>query len=143
MLIHASQDMISKAESLKLLANEAFRAFNWDSAISLYQKALRTLPNRSNAIATTEVPLPDSEQEISPIPVSSDIREPATEASEEAASSERPASTLPPESIDLDDQCAKSRAVLNSNIAACYVKLVSPTASLIQRCTHVPVSRTT
>jgi hypothetical protein len=25
-----------------------------------------------------------------------------------------------------DDDCAKARAVLNANIAACYVKLVSP-----------------
>jgi hypothetical protein len=142
MLIHESQEMISKAENLKLLANEAFRASNWDSAISLYQKTLQTLPKRFNAIATTDVPLPD-EQESSPIPISSDIRDQATEASKEIASEERPASTLSPESIDLDNQCAKSRAVLNSNIAACYVKLVSLIASPIQLCTHVPVYRTT
>ena len=120
--VHASaifcQECLDRAEELKLEGNEHFRARRWDEAICSYRTALGQLPNREkkkdNGKGKGRDGVDDNDDEDDDSwPSRKDVDEPTeTETVPES----------PPTEQDL--ALAKTRAVLNANIAACYVKLV-------------------
>ena len=104
-----------EADELKHEGNEHFRAKHWDEALVAYRAALGRLPKRK-----------------SPAKVSSKSdgkrRDDDGAGQEEQASVSEAASSIveePAPSTALEIECAKARSVLNANIGACHVKLVS------------------
>jgi hypothetical protein len=111
-----SKQYLLAAEELKSEGNNYFRARKWNEALVAYRAGLGHLPKRKNRVAPTqagngtqrEVGLDDDE------PISS-------ERADESHLDDGISEELQPEC----EECAKARAVLNANIGACYVKLVS------------------
>jgi hypothetical protein len=113
---------LHRAEELKLEGNDYFRARRWDEALSAYRTALGQLPKKEQDIDSGKNGrIPDALRE-----EDSDV--PTTRSGKDKAN---PDEAEPPESVptELDTACAKARAVLNANIGACYVRLVSPSQS--------------
>ncbi|KAF8641194.1 hypothetical protein AX17_000829 [Amanita inopinata Kibby_2008] len=91
-------------EELKSEGNDHFRAGNWNEALAEYRSGLSRLPQRREKKVVID--LPNTEDAASKNDASRD-----DEGEEELAETE------------LSKECAKVRAVLNANIAACHVKL--------------------
>ena len=91
---------------MKAEANDHFRAGRWEEAIALYRSALGRLPNRP--VQKTKL----DEEDAIPDPL---------EAKEDVKESE------PEAPIPEAEGVPKARAVLNANLAACHLKLVSIT----------------
>jgi hypothetical protein len=98
------------ADDLKQEANDLFRAQKWEEALSTYRSALGRLPKRPTPPnASTQLDLESEEPQNA-----KDVAEPTTTPLDAAYS------------VDpiVPDEGAQRRAILNANIAACYVKLV-------------------
>lgn len=111
------QKRLDEAAELKLEGNEEFRAQEWNDALATYRRALARLPRRPVKKVVVVSALDDELDN-----ESSDKTRP-TEADTSAADKDTTTILSPPS--PLQQQCSKARAVLNANIAACYVKLVS------------------
>ncbi|KAF8633964.1 hypothetical protein AX15_001144 [Amanita polypyramis BW_CC] len=90
------------ADELKSEGNNYFRAGSWNEALAAYRSALGGLPPRKE-----KNDLPDSQNEVGDDLIDDVNKEVVKETPE----------------TELDKKCSKARAVLNANIAACYVKL--------------------
>ncbi|KAF7306655.1 TPR-REGION domain-containing protein [Mycena indigotica] len=86
---------------LKQEGNEHFRGQRWEQALAAYRTALGRLPKRRKLPEPKPVP-PDDDEDI-----------------QESNQEEEEPQELTPEELEH----AKTRAVLNANIGACYVKL--------------------
>ena len=118
-LIECSQRCLHDAEELKEEGNEEFRRKNWEDALISYQSALRRLPPRKQKRKLVA--------EIDPN--SSDDEEPSSQTREGKSSVDERAGSKKEEGPELDEdpeeaRIVKARAVLNSNIGACYMKMV-------------------
>lgn len=109
-LSYLIQVNIQVADDLKQEANELFRAQKWEEALSTYRSALGRLPKRP-APPNASVELEREAQRTSNEDDTDDTRivSPAAAAKEPV----------------VPDEGAQRRAILNANIAACFVKLVS------------------
>lgn len=107
------KESLPHAEELKLEGNVHFKAGQWDEALVSYRTALACLPVRKGRGKGKETqernPPSDDEEEGTDIPKETEIRE-----SEELESND-----------EGQAEYAKARAVMNANIGACHVKLVS------------------
>ncbi|KAG8889814.1 hypothetical protein FRB98_002462 [Tulasnella sp. 332] len=123
------QNLLEKGELLKTQGNDRFRTSDWEGAIKLYQDALRTVPPRipppiaSNASSKgkskdgeTPEDGPDNADE-------DDVTIPNATSENANAGEDVIAAPPPVELTELEKECAASRAAVNGNIAACYVKL--------------------
>lgn len=98
------RERLDKANELKLEGNESFKATKWNEALVSYRTALGHLPPRHPPAE------PGSDQ--------ADLDSPGPTTEPDVASMS--------DGVDvLDAECAKVRAVLHANIAACLLKLVS------------------
>ena len=106
---------------MKQEGNDHFRAKRWDEALVAYRSALGHLPSRprSNDLGNDESDGPHRDDV--PDGESTEL-EPEPEVP--------PPQQLPPSELEVE--CAKARAVLNANIAACHMKLVSVYCYTIQ-----------
>lgn len=96
---------------MKAEGTDHFRAQRWDEAIVAYQSALGYLPKRKvQEEKPADVQLPEDAA------LDSEEEKLSTPQAEESVSDDSP----PP--LDAN---GKLRAVLNANLGACYVKLVS------------------
>lgn len=104
------QRHLDEAAELKLEGNDKFRAQQWNDALATYRRALARLPKRP-AKKVVNISSPEDE-------LDSDSQ--GKTRSTEADTQDEDIATIP---SPLQQQCSKARAVLNANIAACYVKL--------------------
>jgi len=112
-------DYLEIANERKYEGNECFRAKKWNEALVAYQSGLNCLPKRPSKSGTDATaasnPLPSDETAEGTDPSlnsSKDVEEPAIEIVSPASAEN-----------GSDKECARLRAVLNANIAACHVKL--------------------
>ncbi|KAI0330531.1 TPR-like protein [Cubamyces sp. BRFM 1775] len=103
---------LKDAEELKQEGNEHFRSKQWDEALAKYKAALGRLPKR-----------------IDPPPITNKGKGRAADNIDEDAEEDVPEEAPPTEEVhdeavaESTKECAKARAILNANIAACFVKL--------------------
>jgi hypothetical protein len=102
-------DISQEVERLKQEGNNHFRFKAWEEALAQYKSALGHLPRREREPPREPVELPEpSDLEVTDV------------------SSSEPRSATPPQSRNEEPpEVVKARAVLNANVAACYVQLVS------------------
>jgi len=117
-----NQISLETANERKEEGNQFFRAGKWNDALVAYQAALNCVPKRSQAKGK-EKSTTDVEGE--------HVSEPAKE--EVVTDISSPAVT------DTEKNNSKLRAILNSNIGACYVKLVC-TPCVVPFYTPVPLT---
>lgn len=114
------QNLLDEANELKLEGNEHFRKQSWDEALAVYRSALGRLPRRkirAQAQTTQRDPADKGKGK------ARDTGD-SDEEDGQNSSSDTLVDPLEPEPSELEREIAKARAVLNSNIGACYVKLV-------------------
>jgi hypothetical protein len=99
---------LQEAERLKQEGNNHFRSKVWEEALAQYRSALGHLPRRQGEPPREPVELPEPSQP-------EEVGKPSSET--------RPAA-LPFSKDEEPPEIMKARAVLNANIAACYVQLV-------------------
>lgn len=107
---------LDTAAELKQEGNEYFKSQDWNAALATYRSALGRLPKRP-AQPDPATQGKGKEREVDDeedVPTDAEPAEPAQPAD---------AAPLPTFSTELQEACGKARAVLNANIAACYVKL--------------------
>jgi hypothetical protein len=102
------QACLEQADILKAEGNSQFRSNRWGEALATYQAGLNRVPKK---IQKQEQP---SQDELS-------LNEDGSEMSTPDKPGQRAFNLT---SSELED-CATRRAVLNANIGACYVKLVT------------------
>lgn len=100
--------ILQEAERLKQEGNNHFRLKAWEEALAHYKSALGHLPRRRRE------PPPETIEPLEP----SDVGVVNTSLSEALPA------TLPQTKDEDSPEIVKARAVLNANIAACYVQLV-------------------
>lgn len=93
---------MKEADNIKARGSEYFRLGKWNEALQDYQKALSLVPRRPSETPSRNNKGKGRE---------TDTTEENKEVSKTSLS-------------ELEQECAKARAVLNGNIGACYVKLV-------------------
>ena len=122
-MVHLSLDLgnrqgrLEEAEELKQEGNDLFRLNKWNEALQSYRNGLARLPKRRCPPAPQSTPR--NEQGDLPPAAEGDTSHSPTEIDSQSASSASPSVDSP-----LERECAKTRSVLNANIAACHVKLV-------------------
>ncbi|KAF8323501.1 uncharacterized protein EI90DRAFT_3019857 [Cantharellus anzutake] len=109
---------IDAADKLKEEGNKLFRESNWPQAIFHYEEGIRILPPRPVASTSQEKDRApdDTGEELSPSP----------SAPEQASANPPEDNTRESEDEPLtlaEKQCSIIRSMLNSNIAACHVKM--------------------
>lgn len=107
------------AEELRKQGNESFRAKRWDEALASYRAALGRLPKLPEALLLSK----------------DNGAEPTTAAGDDASDQDVDTQSTPIDtqaedehegaSSETDAECAKARAIINANIGACFMKLVS------------------
>jgi hypothetical protein len=102
-------DVLQEAERLKQEGNNHFRSKVWEEALAQYRSALGHLPGRQRESPRESVEPPEP---------------PQPEEEEDKSSPETRPATLPFSKGEDSPEITKARAVLNANIAACYVQLV-------------------
>ena len=108
---------------MKQEGNAHFRQETWTEALVKYQSGLGRLPKRPAKRKPKPAPLdrepggPEADEDSSEAGPSVPSRREESEEDKEEAPPEEPKG--------LDLECAKARAVLNANIGACHMKLVS------------------
>ena len=107
---HSFQIRLQEAGVLKTEGNDHFRSNRWNEALLSYETGLSRLPAR----------LQSKESPPEPADTSSGA-EKGSANGDQTTQVSFPSSEL--------EECAKVRAVLNSNIGACYVKLVTATVA--------------
>ncbi|KAI0361240.1 TPR-like protein [Trametes cingulata] len=115
------------ADELKQEGNEHFRAKRWNEALASYRAALGRLPKRREKLHTKDKGKARAEDD-----AHGDETEEDPEVS--AAAEEEDANIIIPDA-ELDAECAKARAVLNANIAACFMKLTEH-KEVVSACTE-------
>jgi hypothetical protein len=118
----SAKECLQHAEELKLEGNEYFRAKQWNEALVSYRTGLSHLPPRREH--KTEKGKERAKEVGDP---SSDEEEDAN-AEQESSESEAQENEVTGEEMPIAKilaECAKARAVMNANIGACHVKLVS------------------
>ena len=115
------QECLDRAEELKLEGNDHFRARRWDEAICSYRTALGQLPNREKKKDNGNGKGRDAAVHDDDGDDGDDDSWPSQEDADAPTETETVPESPPTEQ---DLALAKTRAVLNANIAACYVKLV-------------------
>ncbi|KAI0257521.1 hypothetical protein BJV78DRAFT_1272495 [Lactifluus subvellereus] len=120
------QARLGEAEELKQEGNDLFRLNKWNEALQSYRNGLARLPKRRHppappATAHEEGDPPPAEGESSRTPTEVDSP-PTSDASADVDS-------------PLERSCAKTRSVLNANIAACHVKL-GENENAVKACTE-------
>ncbi|KAJ7357080.1 TPR-like protein [Mycena albidolilacea] len=109
-------ECLRAADEFKNEGNDHFRARRWDEALVAYRAGLGRVPKRQKPEKQPET---HSEDDVDDDPT---------------PSQEDPTENSPKEEVPMTDEeieCAKARAVLNANIGACFVKLVSFASSLL------------
>jgi hypothetical protein len=113
------KEYLSHAEELKLEGNAHFKAKQWNEALVSYRTGLARLAPRKGPGKEKEKP---KTEELDP------------PSDDEGEAIDRPQDSAIHESEDVEElewndegqaECAKARAVMNANIGACHVKLVS------------------
>jgi len=120
-----SQDCLEYADQMKAEGNDHFRAGRWEEALASYRVGLGRLPKRKMKEAPKrrtrdDDPTFDIEQEHDTV-FGKESSKAQGKKPEESPMSEESAE---PEAIAEEDPYAQPRAVLNANIAACFMKLV-------------------
>lgn len=110
-------DIFQEAERLKQEGNNHFRSKAWEEALAQYKSALGHLPRRKREPPREAVEPP----------------EPSDVEVVDVSSSEAIPATLPQPKDDDSPEIVKARAVLNANVAACYVQLVGRYLALLVR----------
>ncbi|KAJ7919153.1 TPR-like protein [Mycena leptocephala] len=100
-------ECLRAADEFKNEGNEHFRSRRWDEALVAYRAGLGRVPKRREAEIQSTVDVDDD------TPLSEEDRDESSPKEDEIP--------MTPE----ETECAKARAVLNANIGACFVKLVS------------------
>ena len=118
--VHAllMQAQLGEAEELKQEGNDLFRRGKWDEALQRYRNGLAQLPKRR--VPPPPPPRPATEEEGDTLPAEGDANLAPTDAESQHESTLHSDVDAP-----LKGECANARSVLNANIAACHVKLVS------------------
>lgn len=109
------------ADELRKEGNESFRAKRWDEALASYRAALGRLPKLPEALPLSkdkaaEPTADEADENASDQDVDTQSTLLETHAEHEEVSSEA------------DAEYAKARAIINANIGACFMKLVSLSA---------------
>ncbi|KAI0348455.1 TPR-like protein [Trametopsis cervina] len=130
------QKLLDDAAELKQEGTAHFRAKRWNEALAVYRAALGRLPNRYEPpVQMRAVDDVDEVDDVEEPPVASSSKVKLT-PKEPRRPRAPPAPPAPePEPIPLEAECAKARAVLNANIAACYLKL-GEHAEVVTACTE-------
>ncbi|KAF5368341.1 hypothetical protein D9758_002423 [Tetrapyrgos nigripes] len=122
------------ADELKNEGNDHFRAKRWEEALAAYRSGVGNLPKRkstrSSQKSSSREDDPDSAEKDDAGPSSSSSSQDAERPSQEAKQDSEPQ-----EEDSEDPELIKIRAVLNANIAACYVKLNDHKAA-VEACTE-------
>ncbi|GJE85777.1 TPR-like protein [Phanerochaete sordida] len=113
----AVKKALDVATELKQEGNDHFRTQDWNAALAAYRSALGRLPKRPSPPKLAEQ---DKGKERD---VDEDEDAPPPEPAAAAPTATSADSPLPTFSAELQTECGKARAILNANIAACYVKL--------------------
>ena len=113
------KDCLLQAEELKQEGNVHFREKQWHEALVSYRTGLARLPTRKEAGKGKEK---EEREELGPL--SGDDEEETAERWKDSGTGERV--DVGEESNDKGQaECARARAIMNANIGACHVKLVS------------------
>lgn len=104
------QECLEKVDELKLEGNGLFKAGSWTEALVAYRTALGHLPPRKRTL--------NQSADRDPSAATDDAEAPADEHDESPQNEPEPPNVL-------ESECSKARAILNANIAACLIKLVS------------------
>ena len=99
------------AEDLKAEGNDHYRAGSWKEALAAYRSGLGGLPARIKKKRQEDLQAAGADPPRSPVD-DEKKDQPDTQITDD-------------ENVDEHDEFSKTRAALNANIAACYVKLVS------------------
>lgn len=117
-LTRLAQEVLEDANSLKTRGNDLFRESNWQRALEVYLEGLAVLPPRPQSDKGKGKGRAESDHEENDV------------VDEQAPKPTPPTPLETSETIDLspltlmERQCSSLRSILNSNIAACYAKLV-------------------
>ncbi|THU94843.1 hypothetical protein K435DRAFT_667588 [Dendrothele bispora CBS 962.96] len=115
-----SQESLQYANEQKDEGNDHFRAQRWEEALASYRAGLGYLPKR---IPSTKLPSTEDDEALENNAESS--KSPQASKADDVGEAE----------IREDPESVKLRAVLNANIAACYVKLNDHKAA-VDACTQ-------
>lgn len=102
--------MLQDAQERKAEGNDYFRANKWNEALVAYRTGLNGLPKLKSKPENLA-----SESSQKPEGQSPESIDPPTEVENSKSDSE---------DSEINQELSKARAVLNANIAACYLKLV-------------------
>lgn len=118
------QVSLNEASARKVEGNEHFRLGRWDEAISAYRSGLSHLPERAVKKEHTRIDRRLSSGETTHEEEENEYPDPISEPVD--------IGTIDNDTLQLVelDEYAKMRAVLNANIGACYIKLVTACDSL-------------
>ena len=122
------QQCLRDAEELKQEGNEHFRAKRWSEALATYRSGLGRLPKRrplkSEKGKEREVVDMDGDEEDGGARKGAELENEDKEEKGKGKEVEEEQPVQTP-SLEAELECARARSVMNANIAACYVKLVS------------------
>lgn len=140
-----TQKLLEEANELKQEGNDHFRLQSWNDALAVYRSALGRLPKRKPKMSPPNKDEDESGKGKGKERDTGDSdQEDEEEAEAESSKSQDVALESEPELTELGRECAKARAVLNSNIGACYVKLVSlPVVECVFRLGLITIRRET
>lgn len=127
LLFYIFQDLLEEADRLKKQGNSLFEKKRIDEALSCYLDAVSILPTRPQPPQEDEDGSINEEEEASSkvdVKGKGKAKEEEEEIVEEIKGEEFKKLEIK-EDEDLEIQCRKARAVLYSNLAACYLNLVS------------------
>jgi hypothetical protein len=118
--IKSLKKSLEYAEELKNEGNDHFRGKRWEDALTAYRSGVGNLPKRKSK---KQPPQSSSREDDLELARNQDDAGPSSQDAERA-SDEAKEDTETQEEDPEDPELIKIRAVLNANIAACYVKLV-------------------
>ncbi|KAF9267915.1 TPR-like protein [Marasmius fiardii PR-910] len=113
---------VEYADQMKNEGNELFRASKWEEALAAYRVGLGSLPNRK---VQSSKPREETSLDDEPDFLKEESGSEGGQFERGGKKNEEPRKSEEVEDVDSaeSDPYAKSRAVLNANIAACFVKL--------------------
>jgi hypothetical protein len=118
MLLKVIQNYLDIANERKQEGNDCFRAGKWNEALVAYRSALNSLPKRPTKSR------PDT-SELDETPGEDPSTKPERKGSDDEREQEPVVDVSSPAVTESEKESVRLRSVLNANVGACFVKLVS------------------
>ena len=122
LLLNVKQNYLDIANERKQEGNDCFRAGKWNEALVAYRSALNSLPKRPTKSR------PDTSELDETLGQDPSTKPEPKGSSDDEGEKEPVVDVSSPAVTESEKESVRLRSVLNANIGACFVKLVSATA---------------